>query len=134
MTSAKILIVEDEQPLRMVLARLLRSGGYDIATAEDAVSAISTAVCERPDLVLLDLGLPAGHGTLVLERLRNLMPTSVTPVIVLTGGFVDAARHGRLTELGCDVILTKPIAAEMLLRAVAEALDERLPSSEPLGV
>jgi CheY-like chemotaxis protein len=124
MTTPKILIVEDEQPLRMSLARVLKSGGYDIAVAGDAVGAVSTAVRERPDLILLDLGLPAGSGTVVLARLRNLPGTSLTPVIVVTGGQVDYDGTETLRELGCETVLRKPVAPDQLLDAVGDALGE----------
>jgi CheY-like chemotaxis protein len=112
---------------------VLQSGGYETCTAGDAIAGISTAVHERPDLVVLDLGLPAGSGTVVLERLRNLPATSLTPVIVVTGGFVDAARMAALSELGCHTVLTKPVAPEQLRTAVSEALGELLASAESRG-
>lgn len=133
MPATKILIVDDEQPLRMALARVLQSSGYEICVAGDAIAAVSTAVQERPDLIVLDLGLPAGNGTLVLERLRNLPATSVTPVIVLTGGFIDSDRTQTLRDLGCETVLTKPIAPQQLLAAVTEAFGGPAARDELLG-
>lgn len=128
MTTSKILIVEDEQPLRMALARVFKSGGYEVSVAGDAVQAVSTAVHDRPDLILLDLGLPAGSGTVVLERLRNLPTLCLTPVIVVTGRLVDAAGTETLRRLGCGTVLTKPVAPDKLLDAVGDVLSDRLGS------
>lgn len=122
MTTPKILIVIDEQPLVMALARLLKSFGYDVSVAGDAMGAVSTAMRERPDLILLDLGLPAGGGTVVLERLRNLPSTALTPVIVVTGRRVDYDGTETLRGLGCETVLSKPVAPEQLRVAVSGAL------------
>lgn len=133
MTTTKILIVEDEQLQQQAIARVLQSDGYETCVASDAVAAISTAVHERPDLVLLDLGLPAGDGALVLKRLRNLPATSVTPVIVITGELVDDDRRLVLSGLGCNIVLTKPVAPEQLIRAVTDTLGERHAHVEDVG-
>ena len=124
MTACKILIVDDEQLIRMALARILSSSGFEVCIACDAIGAVSAAVKERPNLILLDLGLPAGNGMVVLQRLRNLPSTSVTPVIVITGGFVDAVQEKALHEFGCETILTKPVSAEQLLAAVRKELGD----------
>jgi DNA-binding response OmpR family regulator len=133
MTAIKILIIEDDQQIRLALARILGSNNYAITVAGDAVSAVSSAVREKPDLILLDLGLPAGSGTLVLERLRNLPNSAVTPVIVITGGFVDVGSDQILKNLGCDTILTKPISADQLLAAVSAAMGDAASPTELLG-
>jgi DNA-binding response OmpR family regulator len=133
MTTTKILIIEDEQLQQRAMARVLQSDGYETCVAGDAVEAISTAVREHPDLVLLDLGLPAGDGAVVLERLRNLPATSVTPVIVVTGEMVDDARRYVLSELGCNIVLTKPVSPEQLLRAVTDTLGDRHSHIEVVG-
>ena len=130
MTATKILIVEDEQLQQRAMARILQADGYETCVAGDAIAAISTAVQEHPDLVLLDLGLPAGDGALVLKRLRNLPSTSVTPVIVVTGELVDDERRYVLSALGCNIVLTKPVAPEQLIRAVTDTLGERRPHIE----
>jgi DNA-binding response OmpR family regulator len=101
---------------------MLASRGFEIATASDAVSAISTAVAERPGLILLDMGLPAGNGVVVLQRLRALPTTAFIPVVLLTGGMVDFDREQALSELGCDTILTKPVTTEQLMTAINAVL------------
>ena len=133
MTATKILIVDDERLIRMALARILSAAGYEVCIACDAVGAVSTAVNERPDLILLDLGLPAGNGMVVIERLRNLPATSITPVIVVTGGFVDAMQEKTLREFGCETILTKPVVAQQLLDAVSRELGHDVASDAIRG-
>lgn len=119
---SKILIVEDDDLLRRAWARTLGAAQYEVCVAPDAISAVSTAVKEHPDLVLLDLGLPAGNGTVVLERLRNLPATTWVRVVVVTGGLLDYERETTLQELGCDRVLSKPVTSEQLLGAVSDVL------------
>ena len=120
----RVLIVEDEQSVQMSTARLVKSGGYEVMLAGDALAAVTSAVKERPDLVLLDLGLPAGGGKVVIERLRNLAATSLTPIIVVTGQYVDRAAMADLADLGCEIVLTKPVPPDELLAAIGQALGE----------
>jgi len=119
---AKVLIIDDDQFIRMEFARVLGAAGYEIAFAVDAVSAISTATSERPDLIVLDMGLPAGSGMVVMERLRNLATTMVTPVIVVTGNLIDFDREQALRGMGCKTILPKSLQAHDLVAAVKAEL------------
>ena len=85
MDKTKILVVDDNPTIRKGLSVRLRANGYEVSFAEDAISATAAVVAERPDLVLLDLGLPAGDGFVVMERLQKNDRLSNIPVIVLTG-------------------------------------------------
>jgi two-component system KDP operon response regulator KdpE len=69
---AKVLVIEDDVDISRLLGMQLRAGGYEAAYASDAVTAMTVARKERPDLILLDLGLPGGGGLLVLQRLRTV--------------------------------------------------------------
>lgn len=131
----KVLIIDDDQQLLMLLARMLGSRGFEIVTASDAIAAVSTAVAERPGLILLDMGLPAGNGVIVLQRLRALPTTAYTPVVLLTGGLVDFDREQSLAELGCDVILTKPVTTDQLMTAINTVLStgNQLDEQTPVG-
>src|SRR5271157_4158425 len=80
MTRHKILVVDDDQDLVRAMRLRLRANNFDIATASDGYSAIAVAQKERPDLILLDIGLPAGDGFVVLERLQNSDALSAIPV------------------------------------------------------
>ena len=81
---AKILIVDDDPELRMALKLRLRANHYETVSASDGYSAIALAQKERPNLIILDLGLPAGNGFIVLKRLQESDTLSHIPVIVLT--------------------------------------------------
>ncbi len=78
--SKKILIIEDEQEFVLGLTTLLKSQGYLIITAYDSVFGISLAHKENPNLIILDLGLPAGGGLYVLKNLKNSVETLDIPV------------------------------------------------------
>jgi DNA-binding response OmpR family regulator len=77
---------------------------------------------ERPDLILLDLGLPAGDGFLVLERLRKIKSLAAIPVLVITGRS-DAETRKRVEGMGVPPVLVKPVQTEALLAAISEALE-----------
>src|SRR4029077_12160381 len=81
----KILIIEDDPVARADLEARLEASGYSVARAADAASALTVVNREQPDLILLDLGLPAGDGFLVLERLRKIKSLAAIPVLVITG-------------------------------------------------
>jgi DNA-binding response OmpR family regulator len=117
----KILVVEDDSDLRRALTIRLRASGYQIVTAEDGIGAVDTARKEKPDLVLLDLSLPAGNGFAVLGQFNNLSDLCETPVVVLTG------RDPRVAEptarcYGISAFLRKPVDNDVLLATIAEAL------------
>jgi DNA-binding response OmpR family regulator len=123
MTGKKILIVDDDQPLLVGLTARLKANGYDVFWATDAVSAISVAVNEAPDLVILDLGLPAGDGFVVLERLRNLANRTAVPVIVLSAKSpID--NKARSLDGGAVAFFQKPPDNQQFLAAIRQALGE----------
>jgi DNA-binding response OmpR family regulator len=115
-SSKKILIVEDDQKIALALALRLRSAGYETSTAFDAVGGISEAIRFSPDLVLLDVSLPAGSGFTVAERMRSVMP-ALTPIIFLTASKQPGLQE-RAQELGAVGYFEKPYEAEALLTAV----------------
>jgi DNA-binding response OmpR family regulator len=85
MSQADILVVDDDPDMRQTLQIRLRANGYDVHCTEDGVGAISEARKHRPDLILLDLGLPAGDGFVILDRLKTNLNLSSIPLIVLSG-------------------------------------------------
>lgn len=95
MSGKKILIIDDDQHLLLGLTARLKANGYNVMCAADAISAITVARREAPDLVILDLGLPAGDGFVVLERMRNLVGLVTIPVIVLSAAIRLAMRNVR---------------------------------------
>lgn len=114
----KILVVEDDLVCARMLTTTLRQRGYAVVTAVDGVQAMRAARVERPDLIMLDIGLPGGDGIVTLARLRNLAETATTPVIISTSR-VDAAVEKKVRQLGADGFLPKPVEAEVLLDTVA---------------
>jgi DNA-binding response OmpR family regulator len=121
MSEKKIMIVEDENLQLTALARRLKSAGFDIVAARDGMTAISTARKEQPDLILLDLGLPAGDGFVVLERLQMLLNTSTIPIIVLSSRDPKGNRDA-VIRAGAIAYFQKPVEIEALLKAIHNAL------------
>jgi two-component system, cell cycle response regulator len=121
---AKILIVEDDQDTRQLLKVRLESQSYETAFAADAVTAIAVARTERPDLILLDMGLPGGDGVVVMERLKTFPALAHIPVVVVSAREPTTTAR-RAAEAGAQAYVQKPIDNEELLAAVRAALGER---------
>lgn len=117
MDKTRILVVDDNATIRRGLSVRLRSHGYEVLFAEDAVSATAALVAEKPDLVILDLGLPCGDGFVVMERLQKNDHLAQIPVIVLTGREVAGDRD-RALEAGAAAFLQKPVDDDYLLLAI----------------
>ena len=114
----KILIVEDDPESRQALSLRLRTRGYEVIEAADALAALSTSLKERPDLILLDLGLPGGNGLVVLDRLKTNSVLTLVPVIILTGTAMDS----RGLPEGAAGYFTKPVNHEVLFQAIEKEL------------
>jgi DNA-binding response OmpR family regulator len=114
---AKVLIVEDDPTIRTMVVRALGERGHAVATAADALTGLQLAVAERPDVVLLDLGLPDLDGR---EALRMLHAVSPVPIIVVTAADGESDMV-RALDAGADDYIVKPFGAEQLdarIRAV----------------
>ncbi|MET7436280.1 response regulator transcription factor [Streptomyces sp. NPDC004082] len=112
-----LLIVEDDPAIRMPLIRALSERGHAVAAAQSAMGGLQTALDERPDLVVLDLGLPDLDG---IELLRMLRAVSPVPVIIATARD-DEAEIVRGLDAGADDYVVKPFTAAQLearIRAV----------------
>ena len=123
MARAKILIVDDDQDIRRLLAHRLKAESYETVFASDAISAVNMARREEPDLILLDLGLPAGDGYVVMERLKAMPSLEGVPVIVVTARDLSGERE-RIASAGAEAVFHKPIEHERLLAAVRATLGE----------
>ena len=134
MKRKKILIVEDDQKIALAMAVRLRAGGYDVYSAFDAIGGLDMAVKHRPDLVLLDISMPAGSGFEVAEKIQGLSTTAGTPMI-----FVTASRNPdfltRAAELGAVAFIQKPFQDGELLSDVRHALREDIgeEKAEPMN-
>ena len=98
----------------------LRAGGYEVVTAQDAVTAVSVARTSHPDLIVLDIGLPGGDGFLVMERLSHL--TTVIPIIVVSARESGFNRERALTA-GAQAFFQKPVDRDGFMAAVREVLE-----------
>jgi DNA-binding response OmpR family regulator len=122
-TVKKILIIDDDEHLLLGLTARLKTNGYAVVWAVDAVAAISVARKEAPDLVILDLGLPAGNGFLVLERMRALSDLVAIPVIVLSARDPSDNKR-RALDAGAAAYFQKPPDNHEFLMAIRRALGE----------
>jgi len=119
----KILIVDDDADIRLGLSVRLRASKFVTVFAADGISAIAAAQRERPDLILLDLGLPGGDGFLVLQRIGAIPRLASIPVIVVTARD-PATSEARALELGARRLLQKPVDNEVLMAAIAEMVGD----------
>ncbi len=114
---ATILIVEDNEASRDALARRLKRRGYRILVAVDGQSALSLAQSERPDLILMDLGLPGIDGWEATRQLKNDSATRHIPIIVLSAHAMTNDREQALAA-GGDEFDTKPVRFPQLLEKI----------------
>lgn len=121
MEQKKVLIVDDDPEMRLALKLRLRSNNYDVAVAVDGVSAIVEARKQAPDVILLDLGLPAGDGFAVLSRIQGLDALAHIPVIVISGRN-QAANKPEALKAGARMFLQKPVKNSELLTAIKQVL------------
>lgn len=111
---AKILLVEDSEMNRDMLARRLARRGYEVIIAVDGGQGVTLAQTEAPDLILMDMNLPVLDGSEATRQLRAAPATRSIPVIALTAHAMAGDREKAL-EAGCDDYDTKPIELERLL-------------------
>jgi len=117
----KIIIVEDELDTVKVLAKRLSSKGFEVVTAADAYQGITLALKEKPDLIILDLMLPAGGGLSVLKNIRMSGRTRIIPVVVLTGIKNEDYKRQVLNE-GVEAYLEKPYDPDVLISTIQNIL------------
>jgi diguanylate cyclase (GGDEF)-like protein len=117
----RILVADDEEPVRRLVARALGAPSYEIIPAEDGASALELARSAAPDLILLDLAMPRMDGWRVLSALRSGPMTRAIPVIMLTGSQKPGAQVEGL-EQGADDFIAKPFRLDELRARVMSAL------------
>ena len=118
---AKIMVVDDDPDLRQALSLRLRANNFDTVNACDGYSAIALAQKEKPHLIILDLGLPAGDGFSVLKNLQQYPALATIPVIALTAR--DAQGNEKRTlGSGAVAFFQKPADNEELLAVIRASL------------
>lgn len=110
----KVLVVDDEQAIREVLVYNLKKEGYETLEASDGVTAVNTAIEEKPDLILLDIMLPKLDGLSVCKRIKNQFNV---PILMLTAKDAEIDKIIGL-ELGADDYITKPFSVRELMARV----------------
>jgi two-component system cell cycle response regulator DivK len=116
-----ILYVEDNEDNVYMLVRRLRRHGFEVVVAADGAQGVEAARRERPDLVLMDLGLPVLDGWEATRRLKEAVETRAIPVVALSAHAMAGERE-RALEAGCDDYDTKPVDLDRLLAKIRAQL------------
>jgi two-component system, OmpR family, KDP operon response regulator KdpE len=126
--SARLLVIDDEEPFLRTLATNLRGAGYIVETAGTAAGAIDAVARASPDAVVLDLLLPDGRGTDVCREVRR---SSSVPIVVVSA-VGEAAEKIAALDAGADDYVTKPFALGELLARLRAVLRRAAPSAGPV--
>jgi len=129
--AARILIVDDEPNIIATVGPLLRARGYDVLSAMSGRAALQAVERDKPDVIVLDLGLPDIDGVEVCRLVRH---TSSAPILILSARGAEGDKVSAL-DAGADDYVTKPFGAEELLariRATLRRVDNPSPPSEPI--
>jgi len=120
-TAAHVLVVDDEQPIRELCARVLARAGYQVTVAPGGVEALQLIKDGTFDLIVCDLRMPVVSGLEVLEAAKALRPNIA---VVLITGFGTSEMTARALQSGADRIVTKPFSPKELLDAVHKSLGD----------
>ena len=123
MTQKKILVVEDDPSLRLALQIRLKANDFAVFQAPDAVTCLTSAQRVRPDLILLDLGLPGGDGYIVMQRLKTNLNLSDIPIVVVSARDREA-NEDRSLVAGAEAFLQKPVENDLLLATIRQVLGQ----------
>jgi DNA-binding response OmpR family regulator len=123
MSNKKILIIEDDSHVRLGYHVRLKANHYDTFFAADALTSMTEARKHQPDLIILDLGLPAGDGFIVMDRLKANTHLAVIPIIVVSGRDPSANRQ-RALQAGAKAFFQKPVDNDELLTVIRRCLGE----------
>ena len=121
-SAKKILIVEDDEGLVAALSTLFKAQGYAVRVAYDGTIGTTYAINEHPDLIVLDLGLPAGGGFFVLENLKTTKDAQTIPVLILTA-HTEKASEEKALRMGAAAFIRKPFDPQLLVDKVKEIVN-----------
>ncbi len=118
----RILVVDDESDVVLIIKTTLQAEGYDVASATNGRDALDEAFETRPDLIVLDVMMPGMTGFEVLRQLKANETTATVPVLMLTG-VSDKKKIQEALESGIDYYLVKPFDFDDLLGKIKQALE-----------
>lgn len=118
----RVLVVDDEDDIRELIALVLRRKGYDVTSIGDPRAALDLAATVAFDAALLDWSMPVMDGGELCSRLRELPGMRETPILIVTA-HADAATRVRATAAGASDFLTKPFSLKHLVEVVAGVLE-----------
>ncbi len=118
----KILLVDDNKWIRALLSRRLAGRGYEVVLASDGEEALVKARSEKPDVVLMDVGLPKLDGWEATRHLRSMPDTHHLPVIALTG-YATATDRDQSLNAGCNDFDSKPVDIDRLIMKIEQQLN-----------
>ncbi len=114
---AKILVVDDEEHIVMILKDSLEFSGFQVVTAYNGVEALERVESDHPDLIVLDIGMPKLDGWEVCRRLKSEEKTKNIPIIILTA-YAQASDQRKGAQLGADRFVTKPCDLTYLVEEI----------------
>jgi len=120
----KILVVDDEPNIVKMICSRLAANNYEVIAAYDGVQAVEKAHKEKPDLIILDIKMPAGTGVNVYEYLKKSADTAIIPVIFITA-YPEKDIKKKVLAMGAKDFITKPFKADVMLTKVKEALEKQ---------
>jgi two-component system KDP operon response regulator KdpE len=127
--AATVLVIEDGQPIRRFLRPAIEAAGWRLVEADTAASGILEATQARPDVIVLDLGLPDQHGIEVIKRVREW---SRVPIVVLSAHGQEQEKVGAL-DAGADDYVQKPFSVSELMARLRVALRHASTAGQPGG-
>mgnify|MGYP001553555652 CR=1 FL=1 len=120
---AKILIIDDEQPIRRMLSTLFERNGYEVLTASDGNKGLAATREFNPDLIITDLLMPEKEGLETIKEIREI-DTEVKIIAISGGGVVQPEMYLKLAEkVGADMSMTKPVDNATLISSVKQLID-----------
>jgi CheY-like chemotaxis protein len=120
-TRGTVLIAEDNVGLLRALTERLRSAGFTVIAVQDGYQALEQCRREKPDLMLMDINMPAGSGLSVQERMRSNPDLAAIPVIYMTGDHGDSMAD-RIEALGAAALVHKPVSGTEIIAIIEGVL------------
>ena len=119
----RILVIEDTEDNRRIIGDLLTSVGYEVIEAVDGEEGVAMAESHRPDLILIDIQLPAMDGYEATRRIRAIPQLAEVPIIAVTS-YALSGDEAKARAAGCESYIAKPFSPRALLAKVREFLSE----------